>query len=130
MEALRTKTVLVVDDEHEIRQLAISQLREAGYSTLEAPTAEQALAVLEERSPDVILLDLDMPGMGGLGLLSELQADRLNDAPSVVAFSAYLDIDLVFNKTKDLGCSGHVLKPYDRQQLLDAIDVAVAAQSE
>lgn len=131
MQYARESTVLIVDDEPEIRRLASAQLQEAGYATVEAATAEQALVVLDESAPDVILLDLEIPGMGGLDFLKEIRADDpASGAPPVIAFSAYLDVDPVRDKTVDLGCSGHVLKPYDRAHLLKVIASVIDAQSE
>jgi CheY-like chemotaxis protein len=52
MQLSRESTVLIVDDEPEIRRLASAQLQEAGYATVEAATAEQALVLMDEREPD------------------------------------------------------------------------------
>jgi len=122
------KTILVVEDEEAVRQLAIAQLESAGYSTLAAPDAEEALALLQEHSPAAILLDLDMPGMGGLDMLAELKKGA-SELPPVIAFSAYVDIDLVFSKTMELGVRAHVLKPYNRRDLLDAVSDALNGRS-
>jgi signal transduction histidine kinase/CheY-like chemotaxis protein len=84
------KTVLVVDDEPEALQLYGRMLAAAGrgYRVLRAPTGERALALLRERRPDVLLLDLVMPGMDGYGVLHEKSLDPQISHIPVVAITA------------------------------------------
>jgi CheY-like chemotaxis protein len=68
--------VLVVDDEPEVRHLFSQVLESAGFSSVEASTAEHAWSLLEKGLiPSAVLLDLRMPGMGGLGFLLQIRAD-------------------------------------------------------
>ena len=68
--------VLVIDDEREVRELFVEVLNADGMQSVQAPTAEHAWALLENGLvPSAVLLDLQMPGMGGLGFLLQLRAD-------------------------------------------------------
>jgi len=65
--------VLIVDDEPEIVRLVSIQLRRRGYQTLTAANAEEALELAEAEKPDVILLDINMPGLDGLSSIPDLR---------------------------------------------------------
>jgi tubulin-specific chaperone A len=82
-------TILVVEDELRIRQFVVTNLRVRGYSVLEAGSAEDGLALLDEHRPAGMILDLKLPGMSGIDLL-----EKLTDRPSeehipVIVMSAY-----------------------------------------
>jgi two-component system cell cycle response regulator DivK len=81
--------LLIVEDNARNMKLARDLLSHAGYSTLEAPTAEEALALARARRPDMILMDIQLPGMDGLQALAELHADPATAAIPVVAFTAF-----------------------------------------
>jgi CheY-like chemotaxis protein len=66
--------VLVVDDEADVRRVLARTLQRAGYRVVEADSAEAALATVEQQAVDLVLTDLQMPGMGGIGLIRELRA--------------------------------------------------------
>ena len=65
--------VLVVDDQPPVREFLVRWLGPAGYETAQAPDAEAALSLLAERSFDVVLCDVQMPGRGGLWLVDQLR---------------------------------------------------------
>ena len=112
------ETVLLVDDEDDIRSFAEQGMRKFGYKVLTAGTGEEALAVYSERSSeiDIIVLDLGMPGMGGRKCLEELL--RLDAQVKVVIATGY-SIDGQDNKSIRTGAKGYVGKPY---QLVDLIN--------
>ena len=83
--------ILMVDDEPSFGTPAALVLRRAGHHVDCAPDAETALKLLESIHPDLILLDLMMPGMGGLSFLRRLRADERFAAMSVVVLSACAD---------------------------------------
>src|SRR4051794_13923760 len=83
--------ILVIDDERLLRAPVASVLRHAGYEVDCAGSGEEALQVLESATPDLILLDLMMPGMGGLGFLRRLRADERWAAVPVIVLSAGSD---------------------------------------
>ena len=87
MDASRPARVLIVDDDPALRRLALDVLADAGHELLEAPDGARALELLRERSVDVVVSDLRMPGLDGLQLLAA--ARRLPDPPVVVVLTAF-----------------------------------------
>lgn len=81
------KKVLVVDDEDNIRLLYQEELRGAGYEVSLAGNAEEALKIVEENPPDLITLDVKLPGMSGFDFLDELKKNKKNIP--VILCSAY-----------------------------------------
>ncbi|HEX3662446.1 MAG TPA: response regulator [Acidobacteriaceae bacterium] len=80
--------ILIADDRASSRELLRTVLQRAGYDVLEAEDGEQALAQARSGHPDLILLDLQMPGLDGFGVLAELRADpRFKELP-VLALTA------------------------------------------
>ena len=80
--------VLIVDDEERNRKLARDVLRYAGFRTLEAATAEDGLALVAEQRPDVVLMDIRLPGMWGTEAVGILKGDAATAAIPVVALTA------------------------------------------
>ena len=67
---MRRTKILVVDDEHLIRWSLEQSLRKQGYEVLTAASGEEALKLIQDDSPDLVLLDIQLPGMDGLEVLS------------------------------------------------------------
>ncbi len=81
--------LLIVEDNVRNMKLARDLLAHAGYGTLEAQTAEDALALARSHRPDMILMDIQLPGMDGLDALAELRRDAATAGTPVVAFTAF-----------------------------------------
>jgi two-component system, cell cycle response regulator DivK len=81
--------LLIVEDNASNMKLARDLLTHAGYGTLEARTGEEALALARAEGPDMILMDIQLPGMDGLEALAELRSDPATAAIPVVAFTAF-----------------------------------------
>lgn len=111
--------ILAVDDEQAILNAYCRLLRKAGYEVQTATSAEEALHLLQEQAYDLILLDLRMPGMGGMEFLRPLR--RQKQAPDVLIISGYATIDNAVDAGK-LGVFGVMLKPGKPGELLDRID--------
>jgi CheY-like chemotaxis protein len=115
------KTILIVDDEETNRELFQYMLVTRHYRTLEAASGTQALSILEEESPDLILLDLFMEGGDGLMVTQAVRNDpRIQDIPIVVVTAA--DSPDIHRKVQDAGCDSVILKPVDMNNFLDTID--------
>jgi CheY-like chemotaxis protein len=112
--------VLVVDDAADTRLLARLLLERAGYRVAEAASAEIALEVLALHRPDVILLDVQLPGMDGWGLLHDLRGRDWLTRTRVVLFSAHVD-PREFRRAEQEGATGYLVKPFTAEQLLDSV---------
>jgi two-component system cell cycle response regulator len=108
--------LLIVDDNAENLKLILLLLATSGHELVTAMDAVQALQAIEHRLPDLILLDLQLPGMDGLELTRRLRADTRTRGIPIVAVTAYAmkgDED----KARDAGCNGYLTKPIDKQLL-------------
>lgn len=102
--------VLLVEDNPVNRKLARNVLRAQGFEVWEAPTGEDALKELGMRQPDLILMDLQLPGMDGLEVTRRVKADpRTADLP-VVALTAHVR-EADEQKAREAGCVGYITKP-------------------
>ncbi|HSS68484.1 MAG TPA: response regulator [Nocardioidaceae bacterium] len=113
-------TILVVEDIPANLALATKLLRGAGHDVLSAGTAEAALGLAGERTPDLILMDLGLPDMDGWQALDRLRADESTADIRVVAFTAHAmmgDRDRVF----EAGFDGYISKPIDFATFVDSV---------
>jgi CheY-like chemotaxis protein len=95
-------------------------LKGYGYHLRFAASAPEALASIEEERPDLILMDVQLPGQDGLSLTRQLKSDPAHSSIPVVAVTAHAmasDRQL----SLDAGCVGHITKPYDTQILADQV---------
>jgi CheY-like chemotaxis protein len=111
------RTVLLVDDEADIRTIArISLSRVGGWETLSAENGEQALATASASLPDLILLDVMMPGMDGPTVLARLRADPRTAHIPVIFLTAKVQRGDVGHYVS-LGALGAIAKPFDPMRL-------------
>jgi two-component system response regulator MprA len=108
--------VMVVDDEPDLRDLVALTLIDAGYEVGVARDGREALAKINERRPDIILLDMMMPIMDGQTLCRKLRDD--GGLPRVVVMTA---ADHVAQCARDVGAVGWLAKPFDIDELVIAI---------
>jgi excisionase family DNA binding protein len=107
--------VLVVDDDAKLREYMHVNLELAGYSVAEAENGQQALEAIDDQAPDLVLLDLVMPGVDGWQLLRQLQ-ERHGSIP-VIMFSGKAD-EHAAAEAAEHGAHGYVGKPFDPEELL------------
>ena len=112
------ETILVVDDEEDIRAVADDLFTSHGYSVLLADTGEKALEVLGKHRVDLVLLDLGMPGMGGQRCLEEIL--KSEPTAKVVIASGYATHDIVKNPSAH-GAKACISKPYRLDQILSLV---------
>ena len=115
-------SILVVDDEPPIRKLLRVGLGSQGYTVSEAPNAKAAIEILQTERPDLILLDLGLPGMTGLELLGKWRGDGL-DIPVVILSSRTDEAGIV--SALELGADDYVTKPFGMNELVARIRVAL-----
>ncbi len=107
-----SKNVLVVDDEPDVRKLIITGLVEAGYNVADLDSAVGLFDIVLESSPDLIILDLTMPEIDGLGALNELKSDPRTAHVPVVIVSAQAQRETMI-RARDLGATDFIVKPWD-----------------
>jgi CheY-like chemotaxis protein len=121
--------ILIVDDNPVNLKLAASVLGFAGYQILEATDASQALDVIRQTPPDLILMDIALPGMDGLTLTRQLKADPTTRHIRIVALtaSAMKGDD---QKAKTAGCDGYITKPIDTRKFAEQVAETLGHPSE
>jgi len=110
-------TVLVIDDEPSARDMISRMLAKDGYRVVTASNGTDGLRIAAEVKPDVITLDIMMPGMDGWAVLSKLKADPALAAIPVVVATIIDDRNL----SVSLGAAGYITKPIDRDHLSDVL---------
>lgn len=112
--------ILVIEDQPAELKLMRHVLSAAGYNVSHANAAEQAAASIAEDRPQVILLDLSLPGMDGLELVRVLKADPRTCEIHIVAVTSYPER---FSRTDAMtaGCDAYLLKPLNTRQLPDQV---------
>jgi len=111
-------TVLVVDDQPGIRRLLMEVLTEEGYSVVTAANGYECIDKAKVIKPDLILMDMKMPGMDGIETLRELK--QSNETDKVIMMTAYGELGLV-TIAKELGAYAYVTKPFDIIELCTMI---------
>jgi DNA-binding NtrC family response regulator len=106
--------VLVVDDEFSVRDVLCRFLDERGYEVDSAEDGERALRKIQAQPPDIVLLDLKMPRLGGIELLRRLRDDGLNVA--VITISGHADVETA-RESLQLGAADFINKPFDLEYL-------------
>jgi len=113
--------LLIVDDDNALRSMLDRDVREWGWDIATAAGGEEALAMLAQHRPDVVLTDVRMPGINGRDLLSEIRA-REPGVP-VILMTAFASIDAAVEAVR-AGAHGYLSKPFPLQQLRAALEEA------
>src|SRR5439155_3343990 len=109
--------VLVVDDDHVFRNRLCRAFRDRGCEAYEAGTKEETLQLATGLSPDLVLLDLKMPGLNGLDLIQDIK--KLDSTIAVIILTGYGSIPTAMEALK-LGADRYLSKPADVEQILGA----------
>jgi CheY-like chemotaxis protein len=119
--------VLVVDDDEVVRKLVGSILRDERYRLMFAAGAEEALRLLRSVRPDVILMDIEMPGMDGMQATRQIKADpRLADVP-IVMITGHSD-SAVVRASFRCGAVDFIVKPFDRDKMIARVAAAAGRE--
>lgn len=119
-------TVLIVDDEPQIRRALSLNLGARAYEVREATTGEDALAVVAAEGPDMVLLDLGLPGMDGMTVLRRLR-ERTDVAVIVLTVR---DDERSRTAALEAGADDYVTKPFEMTDLVERIDAALRRNAE
>ncbi len=126
---MHTRRILIADDDPLLRALLVHRLSADGYETLNAENGSQALTVIAEQKPDLIVLDALMPVMDGFEVLRRIKAGGLSDAPVIMLTALKREQDIV--GALQLGAADYLVKPFipdelgERiRRLLQSVDLA------
>jgi two-component system phosphate regulon response regulator PhoB len=123
-----TESVLIVEDEADIRELVTYNLTRAGYAVSGVVTGEEALASVEQAPPDLVLLDLMLPGMDGMTVCHRLKKDpRTASIPIVMLTAKGEESDIV--RGLNLGADDYVTKPFSPKVLIARLQAVLRRRS-
>ena len=112
-----SSTILFVEDHEDNRRIMRDLLHSAGFETLEAATGLEGVAAAERERPDLILMDIQLPGIDGHEATRRIKANPdLRDIPIIAVTSYALSGDEA--KAFEAGCDGYVTKPFSPRRLL------------
>jgi DNA-binding response OmpR family regulator len=114
------KKILIIEDEKEIAQLYAKRLTDKGYDPLLAHDGHEGLEKLKYFSPDLILLDVNMPKMGGLEFYQHICDPRGNPKYPVLVLTGRAELETLF---KDFHVAGILIKPFEGERLLKEVDI-------
>lgn len=106
--------ILIIEDEPELVKILRSYLEKAGYSVVTASRGDQGLSIWEHQSPDLVLLDLNLPGMDGLDVAREIR--RKTDTPIIMLTARVEETDRLIGL--ELGADDYVTKPYSPREVV------------
>ena len=112
--------VLIVDDDDDIRAILAFTLEDAGYEVREAADGNQAIAALEARAPDCLVLDVMMPGYDGFAVLRSRRQSNLAPQARVILLTART-AERDFVRGWELGADEYLTKPFDPDRLLESL---------
>ena len=114
------KTVLTVDDSATMRDMLSATLSALGYRVVQAADGLLGLETLERERPDVIITDINMPRLDGIGFIQKVRDNARHRATPILVLTTNTDPDLK-NTARRAGATGWIVKPFDPQKLADAI---------
>ena len=123
------KNILLVEDNPVNRRLAVFLLRSQGYEVREATTANEAFEMLNAEIPDLIVMDIQLPGMDGLEVTKKLKEQPATADIPVIAVTSYA---MKGDREKALaaGCAGYVTKPIDKNIFIQEVAAHLGAKSK
>ena len=117
---MANELILIVEDNEHNQKLASDVLRFKGYRVLVAPTAEDGIPMALKERPDLVLMDIHLPGMNGIEALAKLRADPETKAIPVFAFTASV-MPQDRKEITSAGFDGFLSKPINLKEFLDTI---------
>jgi two-component system cell cycle response regulator DivK len=120
--------VLIVEDNEKNLKLVRDVLQVKGYETVDAGTAEEGLVLARDRKPDLVLMDIQLPGMNGIDALKALRADPATAAIPIVAITASV-MQTDRQQIVGAGFDGFIEKPVNLKNLLDTVQQAMKAKN-
>lgn len=113
------KKILIVDDEPDLLRVACFRLEKSGYQILSAVNGQEALELAGKESPDLVLLDVRLPLVGGPEVCSRIKKDEKLKHIPVLLFTA--STQSINERVAACGAQGYILKPFSTEELFDKI---------
>jgi response regulator NasT len=121
------RTVVIAEDEAIVRLDLREILEEQGFEVVgETGRGDEAVALTKEHRPDLVILDIKMPGLDGLSAAKEINTERRS---AVLILTAFSQRNLI-EEARDAGALAYLVKPFQQEELLPAIEVALARFTE
>ncbi|MEA1915125.1 MAG: response regulator [Pseudomonadota bacterium] len=123
------KTIVVVEDEVDIREVLIYNMEREGYQVFGAADGVKGLKMIQEKNPDLVLLDLMLPGLDGLQICKQLKdSSATQQIPIVMVSARSSESDIVLGL--ELGADDYVTKPFSPRELLARVRAVLRRQSD
>jgi len=121
------RTVVIAEDEAIVRLDLREILEEQGFEVVgETGRGDEAVALAKEHQPDLVILDIKMPGLDGLSAAKDINVDRKS---AILILTAFSQRNLI-EEARDAGALAYLVKPFQQEELLPAIEVALARFAE
>ena len=121
----RPITILIADDDADIRDLVSFKLEQAGFDVVAVDNGLAALSAAREDPPDVVVLDVMMPGMSGIDVCRQLRAEQRTAALPIILLTARAqesDVEVGFG----VGADDYVVKPFSPRELVSRVEAVLA----
>ena len=127
MSKYKKQICLIVDDFTTARQIIKKALEELGFTCMEAENVEQALAIIEQTTINLVIADVHMPDKNGMDILEDIRADDiLKDIPVILTMIEPLD--KIIKEGEDLGMNDYLVKPFDVFMLSKVLDKVIETE--
>ena len=124
-----TKTIYIVEDEPDIRETLAYNLSQEGFKVSEFSDAESCLDKIQKKKPDLLILDLMLPGMSGLDLCKQIRADKSLQNLAIIMLTAKgEEVDRIIGF--ELGADDYVTKPFSVRELILRVKVILKKQTD
>jgi CheY-like chemotaxis protein len=126
---MANELILIIEDNEKNRKLCRDVLEVKGYKTIESETAEEGINLARSQSPDLILMDIQLPGMDGITAMKQLKADAKTRHIPIIAITASA---MTHNRTTMLaeGFDGYQTKPISLKEFLAEVQRVLAAEAK
>jgi two-component system chemotaxis response regulator CheY len=124
MERTVSKKVLTVDDSRTMREMVAFTLKGAGFDVVEAADGQQALVVLASHKVDLIITDLNMPGLDGLSLIRKVRAAGTHRTTPILMLTTEAD-GTKKQEGKAAGATGWIVKPFNPDKLIQVVQKVI-----
>jgi len=122
------RRIMIVDDDREILEMTAMLLSAAGYEVMTAQSGEEAVFLLQDNPPELILLDINMPGMDGWEVLRLIKEDEATRTLAVVMFSVNFELREKLHALQQ-GATDYITKPFDTGALVRRVEEILDARA-